>query len=64
MNVIKPMTNERILFMKNVENEVDNVIASLAMEGLICTEKERDIAIKLYNGDISIDEAFDCFDDC
>lgn len=46
----------------NAEREVDNVIASLAMEGLICTEKERDIAIRLYKGEISVEEAFDCFD--
>ena len=48
--------------MIDVEKEVGNVVASLAMEGLICTENEKEIAAKLFRGEITETEAREYFD--
>ena len=43
---------EKAAVEKEVKRIVDNAVASLAMEGMICTEEEKELAAKVIRGKI------------
>ena len=43
---------EKAAVEKEVKRIVDNAVASLAMEGMICTEEEKELAAKVIRGEI------------
>lgn len=47
----------------NVKNMVDNIAASMAMEGMICTEDEKKMMEQILEGEITIDEAMQLIDE-
>lgn len=42
---------------KKVKYIVDNVVATLAMEGMICTEEDKEMMARLARGEITLEEA-------
>lgn len=42
---------------KKVKYIVDNVVATLAMEGMTCTEEDKDTMARLARGEITLEEA-------
>lgn len=46
----------------SVKNAVANVVASMAMEGMFCTEDETEMLEQIVKGRITIDEAMEMID--
>lgn len=42
---------------KKVNHIIDNVIATMAMEGMICTDEDKDMMARLAHGEITLEEA-------
>lgn len=48
---------DKVMIEKEVNRIVDNVVASLAMEGLVCTDQDKERAAKVVRGEISESDA-------
>lgn len=47
---------EMVISEKKAKKMVDSLVASMAMEGMICTEDEKEIALNIVQGRVDVED--------